>query len=133
MLRNLHNLDGGIITGLDRGVCRQRHLGDADCARVGIRRGTDDLDGRHHRVAHVRRTAARAVGAETQVDVDEGGLVALEPARLKCNRAAQGGPIGPICGDGVAAAWVEIISLVVALRLLLFLDGRAFRGEGARW
>lgn len=43
-------------------------------------------------------------GAETEVDVEEGGFVALEPARLNAEGAAGCGPVGTVAGGGDAAA-----------------------------
>lgn len=43
-------------------------------------------------------------GAETEVDVEEGGFVALEPAGLDAEGAAGGGPVGAVGGGGDAAA-----------------------------
>lgn len=93
---DLDDLDGGVVAGLDGGVGRQRHLGQAHGARVGVLGRAQDLEGADHGEAHVRGPAVRAVGAEAQVHVHEGRGVALEPARLEGDGAAGRGPVGPV-------------------------------------
>lgn len=100
----LNDLDGGVVPRLDGGVCGERHLGQADGARVGVLAGPEDLEGRDHGEAHVPGAIVRAVGAEAHVDVEEGGGVALEPARLEGEGAARRGPVGAVCCRWVAAA-----------------------------
>lgn len=100
----LHDLDGGVVARLDGGVGREGHLGQAHGARVGVLGRAQDLEGADHGVAHVLGPAARAVGAEAQVDVHECRGVALEPARLEGDGAAGRGPVGAVCCYGVATA-----------------------------
>lgn len=96
MLCNFHHLNGGIVTSLDTRVDGQRHLGQTDSARVRVCAGADDLEGRDHWVAHVLGPPVGPVGAVAEVDVDKGGLVALEPTRLDGDGAAGGGPEGAV-------------------------------------
>lgn len=110
VLRNFHDLDCRVVAGLDAGVGGQRDLGDADGAWVGVRGGSDDLEGRDHGVAHVLGPAARSVGAVAKVDVHEGCLVALEPTRLQCDGAACCWPKGPITERFVTAACVGLVT-----------------------
>jgi hypothetical protein len=74
--RQLHELNCRVIARLDGRVNRQGDLWQAHGARLGVPGGAEDLEGRDHRVAHVGRPPFRselgAVGAEAQVDVDEG-------------------------------------------------------------
>ncbi len=72
----------------------------AECARVWVLCGPYDLEGRHHVEGHVEWDLA-----EADVDVEEGGGVALEPARLDGEGAALDGPFGAVRGHGHAAAW----------------------------
>jgi hypothetical protein len=57
-------LDSGIVSGLDAGIRRQRYLGQAHGAWVGISARSDDLEWGDHRVGHVRWTAIGTVGAK---------------------------------------------------------------------
>lgn len=119
----LDHLDGGVVAGLDGRVARQRHLGQADGARVGVLAGAENLEGRHHGEAHVLGTAAGAVGAEAHVDVEEGRGVALEPAWLEGDGAACCGPVSPVCCCWVATACerclvsFELLSFALAMKL----------------
>ena len=79
----LHRLDGCVVPNLDGHVRGQRHLGQADGARVGVLAGADDLEDGHHGEGHVGRAVVGSVGAEAQVHVEEGCRVALEPAGLQ--------------------------------------------------
>lgn len=73
------DLDGGVVAGLDGGVGWERHLWEAEASWVGVLGGADDLEDGHHGEGHVGGAAGRAVGAESEVYVEEGGGVALEP------------------------------------------------------
>lgn len=79
----LDYLDGGVVADLDVRAGRERYLREADGAGVGVLAGAQDLEGRYHGVAHVRRAAIGPVGAEAQVDVEERCGVALEPTWLE--------------------------------------------------
>lgn len=101
MHSRLNDLNSRQITHLDiDGVVRQRHLGQAEGAGVGVAGGTDDLEGREHGEGDVGW-----LRAEAHVDVDEGGGVAGEPAGLDSDGAAVYGPFGAVGGGGHAAAW----------------------------
>lgn len=100
----LNNLDGGVVAGRDGGVGRQRDLGQAHRARVGVLGWAEDLEGRDHGEAHVPGAIVGTVGAEAHVDVEEGCGVALEPARLEGDGAACRGPVCAVCCCWVAAA-----------------------------
>ena len=95
----LDDLDGGVVADVDARVDGQRHLRQAEGARVGFGGGADDLEGRHHRVRHVERH-----GAVAHVDVEEGGRVSGEPAWLDGDGAAFDGPERAVCRGGHAAA-----------------------------
>lgn len=92
----LDNLDGSIVAGLDAGIDREWHLGQADSARVGVLRGADDAKLRNHGVGHVWGAAVRAIGAKSEVDENLCRSVALEPARLERNGTAGHGPVGTV-------------------------------------
>jgi len=79
----LDDLDGGVVADVDGDVGRQWHLRQAKRARVRAVRRADDLEDGHHGERHVERH-----GADAQVDVDEGGLVAGEPTGLEGHGAA---------------------------------------------
>lgn len=106
----LDDLDGGQVAGLDGDVGRQGHLREADGARVGVRAGAEDLEGRYHGEAHVLGPAVGPVGAKAHVDVNERRRVALEPARLEGDGAALCRPVRPILRHRHAAAWWSTLS-----------------------
>ena len=101
----LNDLNGREITGLDIGIFRQGHLREADGAGIGAVGRAEDLDGGPHGVRHVLGAVVGAIGAEAKIDVDEGGLVAAEPARLEGDSAAGRGPVRSVLGGANAAAW----------------------------
>lgn len=104
MRSKFHNLDGSQIASLDDGAGGQRDLREADGTGVGVLGRAEQLEGRDHGVGHVHGTVVGSVGAEAQVDVEEGRLVALEPSRLECDGAAGRRPVGPVgCGAYSAA------------------------------
>lgn len=89
MLGSFDDLNSRIVALLDSHVGGQRNLRHTDAqARVCVVGGTDNLE---HGL-HDERVVARS-GAKAQVDIDQGLLVALEPARLKGNGAAVDGPV----------------------------------------
>jgi hypothetical protein len=112
MQRQLHNLDRRIVARLDGRVGRQRHLRQTHRTRIGVLAGADDLEGRHHRIAHVGRTTVWSVGAEAQVDIQERSRVALEPSRLEGDGAARCRPVCPVCGRVHPAARVHPLHAV---------------------
>lgn len=129
---NLNDLDGGVVARLDGGVAGQRHLGQADGARVGVLGWAQDLEGADHGVAHVLGPAAGAVGAEAQVHVDEGRGVALEPAGLEGDGAAGRGPVGAVCRRGVATACgMSVLVFVRGVRRAWDMRG-SVQGGGVR-
>lgn len=99
MLRRLNHLDRREIARADTDISWQRHLREADGARVWVIGRAGDLEGRDDRVAHVLGN-----GAESHVDVDQGGLMALEPARLEGHGAAADRPFAAVLRCGHAAA-----------------------------
>jgi hypothetical protein len=105
MKRRLHDLNRRIIPDIDRRVRREGHLWEAESARVRVLVGPDDLEYAGHGEGHVGGTAAGTVGAEAEIDVEEGGGMALEPAGLYGDGAAFEGPQGAVGGCGHAAAW----------------------------
>lgn len=92
----LNDLDGGLVAGGDAGPLRQRHLWQAYGPGVGVLARPPQLEHGPHRVRHVRGPAIGSVGAEAQVDVCEGSLVALEPTGLPSDGAACRRPVSPI-------------------------------------
>ena len=87
MDRRLDHLNGGIPAdhgGIIRG---QRHLRQTEGAGVRLAGGAGDLEDGLHGQRHVGWE-----GAVAQVDVEEGGGVALEPAGLDGDGAARDGP-----------------------------------------
>lgn len=101
MLRRLNNLYGRIIPHLGREVGRQRHLREAPTPIVLQVAGPRDLEDRLHGEGVVQRD-----GSLAEVDIEESGGVAGEPAGLGADGAAGNGPEGAVGGDGHAAAWV---------------------------
>lgn len=99
----LDHLDGGVVARLDGDVGRHGQLGNADGARVGVAAGAEDLEGRVEGLGHVVGTVVRAVCPETDVDVNVGRGVALEPAGLEGDGAASRGPVGAVLGHVDAA------------------------------
>lgn len=91
MLGSLNNLNGRQIAHIHRYIGGQRHLWQTKGARVWVRTGADDLKRRQHGVAHVGRS-----GAEAEIEVEKGRLVALEPSWLYRDCAALDGPFGAV-------------------------------------
>jgi len=104
---HLDDLDGGIVTDVHGGVGREGDLRQAEGAGVGSVAGTVDLEDGHHGEGHVGGTAVRAVGAEAEVDVEEGGAVALEPAGLEGEGAAEEGPGCAVAGGAHSSARIH--------------------------
>ena len=103
MLRQHNHLNRRIVADLRLIVCRRRHLRKADARpRVGIVGGADDAGDGQHGVRHVAR-----VGADAEVDVEQGLVVAGEPAGLEGDGAAADGPGGAVGGGGHSAAWEQ--------------------------
>lgn len=100
MLRRLNDLYRRIIPNLRSEVCWQRHLRQAPTTLVLLVAGTRDLEDGLHREGVVEWDSALA-----EVDVEEGGRVAREPAGLGADGAASDRPEGSICRDGHAAAY----------------------------
>ena len=83
MHSRLHNLNGRIPPHNRRIIRRQRHLRQTKRARIRLLCGARDLEDGHHGEGHVGWE-----GAVAEVDVEEGGGVALEPAGLEGDGAA---------------------------------------------
>lgn len=92
MLRRLHHLNGCIIAYLRRVIRRQGHLREAEAAVVLLVRRAEDLEDLLHGEGVVLWN-----GAFAQVDVEEGGGVAGEPAGLDADGAAGDGPQCSVC------------------------------------
>ena len=107
MFCRLNDLNGRQITHIHRQTGRQRNLGQTECARIRVRGGTDDLEGREHWVAHVLR-----YGAETEIEVEEGCGVALEPAWLNGDGAALDRPFCAVGGGWHSAACAKVSNFV---------------------
>lgn len=91
MLRGLNHLDSGIVTSLDTDVRGQGNLRQTEGTGVGVVGRAGNLEGRDDRVAHILRDRA-----ETNVDIDQGSLMAREPTRLDRNGASLNGPLGTV-------------------------------------
>ena len=91
MLRRLNNLDRSVLSHNGCVVHRQWHLGDTYASVVEHVRWTDDpKDGLH---------GERVIfwdGANTEVDVEEGVGVALEPAWLNTDGTTAYRPFGSV-------------------------------------
>lgn len=105
MSRRLNDLNSRQITHINRQTGRQGNLGQTECARVRVRGGTDDLEGREHWAAHVLW-----YGAETEIEVEEGCGVALEPAWLNGDGAALDRPFCAVGGGWHSAALRMLVS-----------------------
>ena len=99
MHRALDHLNRSIPPFHRRIIRRQRHLRQTKRARVRQARGAGNLEDGHHGQGHVGRERSVA-----QVDVEEGGGVALEPARLNGDGSAGEGPECAVGREGHAAA-----------------------------
>jgi hypothetical protein len=99
MLRGFDHLDGGVVARFDTNIGRQGDLGNTDRPGVGVVGRAGDLERGDHGMAHVG-----GHGAQTQIDVDQGRRVTLEPARLERDGAAVDRPFGAICRGGHTAA-----------------------------
>ena len=104
MLRCLHDLNRRKIANLVSNLRRQRDLGHAEGAGVGVVGRAGDLEGRDDRVAHVLGDLA-----ETHVDVDQSRQMAWEPAGLDGNGAAGDGPLGAVARGRHATACVMLV------------------------
>jgi len=82
-------------------------LRQADRAGVRVLARPNDLEDRNHGEGHVGRSIVRSVGAEAQIDVDEGSGVALEPAWLESDSTTGYGPLGAVGCCWHAAAWIH--------------------------
>lgn len=91
MLGRLNKLDSGIITRAHTDIGRQRNLRQTHGARVWVVGRASDLERRHDRVAHILGNLA-----ESKVDIDQGILVAREPARLEGDSTTADRPLGSV-------------------------------------
>lgn len=99
VLGDLDDLDGGVVADVDRDVWWDGDLREAETTRVVQIRGTSDLEDRNHVVGHVER-----LGAQSQIDVEEGELMTVEPTWLDGNGASAYGPLGSVARSGHTAA-----------------------------
>lgn len=110
MHRRLHNLNRSIIPHIHRRIRREGNLRQTKRSRIRSLAWPSDLEHWHHGERHVWGTAERGIifrtiVAESEVDVEEGGGVALEPAGLDGDGAAGYRPVGAVAGGGHTAAW----------------------------
>ena len=91
MLRNLNDLDGGVVPYYCCVVCWKWDLWYADTAVVCEVVWTDDSEYRLH-----RQRIVAWYGAVTEIDVHESVRVALEPAGLNTDGAAANRPFGAV-------------------------------------
>lgn len=87
----LDHLDCGVVSDVEGQVGRQRHLWETEGARVGVFAWADDLNAREHHVGHVG-----GIGADSEVNVDEGGSVTLKPPGLERDSSAFQWPFGAV-------------------------------------
>ena len=92
MLGCFDDLKGRIVAHLHRRIRRKWQLRKAPSARVGVVRGSKELDTFHNHIGHVGWDSA-----EAHVDIDESGAVAGKPARLEGEGAAGDGPFRAVC------------------------------------
>lgn len=89
----LNELNGRIVANLRRVACRQRYLREAECAGVVVVRWAGQLEYGIHGMRIVERFRS-----DSHVDVDEGGLVTGEPARLKGDGSSSDRPFRAVSG-----------------------------------
>ncbi len=128
MSRDLDDLECRVVAGIHSPICWQWYLRQANGARVGAVRGTQELKRRHHRVGHVQRTVVRPVDADADVDVKKCGLVSLEPAGLEGYRTTRCRPICPVCCQGNTTTYFQIL----VARMTSEATQRKMGGLGAR-
>lgn len=104
MNRRLHDLNRRIISYINRRICGQWHLRQTEGSRVRIFARADDLHDGGHGERHVLGTIVGAIGAESEIKVEEGGGVTLKPAGLNGDGAAVDGPESAVGGSRHAAA-----------------------------
>lgn len=104
MTSGLDDLDGSVVAYVDADVGREWDLGKAKGPWVWGDGWTGDLEGRNHGQTHVERCCAQA-----QVEVDEGRLVAGEPAGLEGDRTALEGPLCSVGAGYCSAAWKKLL------------------------
>lgn len=103
MLRSKNNLDRCVVSGLPRaqrgghGDLRQTDL----LARVCVVGGSSYLERRDHGQTHIY-----GIGAFAEVHVDETEEMASEPAGLKGDGTASGGPVGAVRCERGSATWI---------------------------
>lgn len=91
MNRCFNELYSRIVADIDLDPFWQGNLRHAERARVRFRARSDDLEGREHRKANVRRNCSKP-----KVHVDEGGFMAWKPSGLERDSTAFNGPFGPV-------------------------------------
>jgi hypothetical protein len=110
MNSRLDDLNRRIITHIHRRIHRQRHLRQAERAWIRILAWPDNLEDWNHGERHVGWSTVWAVGAESQVHVEEGCGVALEPTGLEGDCSAAYGPFCSVCGCWHAATWERVLA-----------------------
>ena len=91
MLGRLNQLDSSIITRADTDIGRQRNLRQTHGTRVWVVGRASYLERRHNRVAHILGNLA-----ESKVDINQGILMAREPARLEGESTTADRPLGSV-------------------------------------
>lgn len=99
---SLDQLDCCVVSDIDRVVRRQRYLRNTKCARICLRRGSDNLESAIHDIGVIDR-----IVAEAQVDVDERTSMALEPARLEGNSTTFDWPFRSVLGHWHTTAGIR--------------------------
>jgi hypothetical protein len=108
MQGQLDKLDRRVVAGLDAGAGGQGDLRQADGARVGVLAGSDDLEGRYHRIRHVGRAVVGPVCSEAEIYIHEGRGMALEPAWLESDGATCRGPECAVSRRAHASACIAL-------------------------
>jgi hypothetical protein len=103
---SLHNLNRGIVAHLHHCVCWQRDLWQAEGSRVWSLAGSGDLEHGNHWEAQVLGSTSWSVCSEAEVDVEECGLMALEPSGLNGNSSAGEWPERAIRCDWMSSTLV---------------------------
>lgn len=116
VLRMLNDLDRRVVACFHACILRQRYLRQTHGARVCAVGRANNLESWYHWEGHVLGSVVGSIVAKAQVDVHEGDLVALEPARLERNGTAFCRPVGPVVRSADTTAY-EALSVSILSRV----------------
>jgi hypothetical protein len=105
----LYYLDGGVVTDIDGCVRRERYLWEAERAGIGSFAGAGDLEDRYHWKRHVWWSIIWSISPKSQVDVEEGCRMALEPAWLDSYRSTTYWPCCSVRRCAHATAYNDVL------------------------